>query len=72
MTDANGKVTYSSIIAILNKETGFDIISLMPTLVTNNAILNVTAAQKTKMDIVVTDITGKQVQKNCLQFNCRQ
>jgi len=63
MTDVNGKVTYSSIIAILNKASGFDIIGLMPTLVTNTAILNVTAAQKTKMDVVVTDITGKQVQK---------
>jgi hypothetical protein len=32
-------------------------------LVTGNAVLNVTAAQKTKMDIVITDISGRQVQK---------
>ena len=63
MTDANGKVSYSAAIAILNAATGFDIVGLLPNLVNNNAVLNVTAAQKTKMDVVVTDIAGKQVQK---------
>jgi hypothetical protein len=63
MIDANGKITYSTIIALLNKENGFDIVNLIPTLVTGNALLNVTAAQKTKMDIVITDISGRQVQK---------
>jgi hypothetical protein len=63
ITDANGKITYSSIVAVLNKETGFDIVGLMPTLVNNDAVLNVTAAQKTKMDVLITDISGRQVQK---------
>jgi len=63
MIDANGKITYSNSIALLNKETGFDIVNLVPTLVTGNAVLNITAAQKTKMDIVITDISGRQVQK---------
>jgi hypothetical protein len=63
MTDANGKITYSAAIALLNAASGFDIVGLLPTLVNNNAILNVTAAQKTKMDVIVTDIAGKQVQK---------
>jgi hypothetical protein len=64
MTDINGKITYSALAVVLNKENGFDIIGLAPTLVNNNAILNVTAAQKTTMDMVITDITGRQVQKN--------
>jgi hypothetical protein len=63
MIDANGKVTYSTIIALLNSATGFDIVNLSPTLVTANAVLNVTAAQQTKMDIVITDISGRLVQK---------
>jgi len=63
MTDANGKTTFSAAIALLNKATGFDIVGLLPTLVNSNALLNVTAAQKTKMDVVITDIAGKQVQK---------
>ena len=63
MVDANGKITYSAPIAILNKETGFDIVGLSPTLVNTKAELNVTAAQKTTMTVVITDIAGKQVQK---------
>ena len=63
MTAANGKVSYSGAIAILNKATGFDFVSLMPSVVNSNAVLNVTAAQKTKMDVIITDIAGKQVQK---------
>jgi len=63
ITDLNGKVTYSTMAVVLNKETGFDIVGLMPTLVTNKAILNVTAAQKTKMDVLITDVSGRQVQK---------
>jgi autotransporter-associated beta strand protein len=63
MVDANGKITYSAPIAILNKETGFDIVNLSPTLVNTKAELNVTAAQKTTMTVVITDVAGKQVQK---------
>jgi hypothetical protein len=63
MTDAYGKITYSNAIAILNKDAGFNIVGLLPTLVTNNALLSVTAAQKAKMQVLVTDIAGKQVQK---------
>jgi hypothetical protein len=63
MTDANGKVTYSAVIVLLNAATGFDIVGLSPNLINSNAILNVTAAQKTKMDVVITDMAGRQVQK---------
>jgi hypothetical protein len=63
ITDAYDKVTYSSTIIVINKATGFEITGLLPTFVTNTAILNVSAAQKTKMDIVITDVTGKLVQK---------
>jgi hypothetical protein len=63
MTDAYGKITYSNAIAILNKDAGFDIVGLLPTIVNGNALLNVTAAQKTKMQAVVTDIFGRQMQK---------
>ena len=63
MTDDNGSVTYSSMIVLLNKESGFDIAGLLPSVVKTTAILNVSAAQKTKMNVVVTDLLGKQVQQ---------
>ncbi len=67
ITNLNGKVSYSAIVAVLNKETGFDIVGLMPNVITTSTILNVTAAQKTKMDVLITDAAGRQVQK--ITFN---
>jgi hypothetical protein len=64
MIDADGKVTYSAIIALLNTTTGFELVGLQPTLVLNTAILNITSAQKLKIELVVTDITGKLIQKS--------
>jgi hypothetical protein len=64
----NGNISYSAISVLLNKETGVDIISLMPSVVTDYAILNITAAQKTKLDVVITDILGRQVQKITYQL----
>lgn len=62
MTDENDKTTYSAAIVILNKENAFDITGLLPSLVNTKAILNVSAAEKMQMNIVVTDFSGKQVQ----------
>lgn len=59
----NGKVSYSTMVAVLNKDAGFEIVGLMPNVVTNNATLQVTAAQKTKMNVLITDAAGRQVQK---------
>jgi hypothetical protein len=61
--DADGKVTYSSIIALLNKASGFDIIGMVPNPVTKagTAVLNVTSAQKGQLQIVVSDMAGKQL-----------
>jgi hypothetical protein len=64
ITDINGKIIYSSKVAILNKENGFDIISLMPNIVNTDMALNITSAQKTKMNVVIADVTGKAVTKN--------
>jgi hypothetical protein len=64
MIDADGKVTYSAIIALINSTSGFELVGLQPTLVSKTAILNVTTAQKTKIELVVTDITGKLIQKS--------
>lgn len=59
----DGKVSYSTTIVLLNKQSGFDMVSLLPNVVTANAVLNIAAAQKTKLNIVITDIAGRQVQQ---------
>ena len=62
MTDIDGKVTYSSVIALLNKKSGFEIVNLTPNPVTNeNALLNITSAEKQTVNILVTDASGKIV-----------
>lgn len=61
MTDASSVVTYSTVITIINKETGFDIRALMPSIVSTSAVLNTSAAKKTQLNIAVTDFAGRQV-----------
>ena len=62
MTDANGKVTYSSIVTLLNATKGFELINIAPNpVVGGNFKLNITAAQQTKMTVIITDMVGKVV-----------
>ena len=62
MTDIDGKITYSSVIALLNKKSGFEIVNLVPNPVTHEtALLNITSAEKQTVDILVTDASGKTV-----------
>lgn len=63
VTDMDGKTSYSNTIAILNKKTGLEVLSLSPNPVTadNNIILNIASAQDDKVEIVVSDVNGKIV-----------
>jgi hypothetical protein len=63
MIDTNDKITYSTIITLLNNATGFDMVDLYPRSVAGNIILKITAAQRTKINIVITDVSGRQLQK---------
>ncbi|MEI7736161.1 MAG: T9SS type A sorting domain-containing protein, partial [Ferruginibacter sp.] len=59
----DGKITYSIVIVIVNKATGFDMVSLLPNIVRSNALLNITSAQKTTLQMVITDAMGRPMQK---------
>jgi hypothetical protein len=64
MTEIDGKLSYSFIIAIINKKTGFEIINMLPSIVTNGAaLLNVSSAKNDNLQIIVSDITGKLLLK---------
>jgi hypothetical protein len=64
MVDANGKITYSGIVALLNATKGFDIVSIAPNPVVGSTFkLNATAAQASKMDLVIIDMQGRIVQR---------
>jgi hypothetical protein len=61
--DADGKVSYSTIVALMNKDKGFEISSLMPNPVKATAILSVISAEKTILQVVVSDLAGRQLSK---------
>ncbi|MEP6675576.1 MAG: T9SS type A sorting domain-containing protein [Ferruginibacter sp.] len=70
MTESDGAVSYSIIVAIINKETGLEIVNLMPTLVDKgHAVLNVSTAKNSKLNIVITDLNGKIVYTQTASLN---
>ncbi len=63
LTDADGKISYSKIIILLNKKTGFEILNVTPNPVNENglAILDITSLQKGILQIVISDMEGKKL-----------
>jgi hypothetical protein len=59
----DGKVKYSSIVVLLNKEKGFELISIVPNPVQNTAILSLTTVKGGKIELSVSDVTGKVISK---------
>ena len=68
--DANGKVNYSIIIALLNKNSGFDILGILPNPVLNagQATLNVVSAKRSKFQLVISDIAGKKLMTKTVEL----
>jgi hypothetical protein len=69
IVDADGKITYSTTVALLNASKGFDIISIAPNpVVTGNFKLNVASAQTGKMEIVIFDMQGRLVNSQTISL----
>ena len=69
LIEKDGKITYSNVAVILNAAKGFDLISIAPNPIVNgNFKLNISAAQKMQMDIVITDMQGRVVQKQTVSM----
>ena len=64
MVDADGKITYSNTIALINASKGFELLSIAPNPVTKGIFkLNATAARQTKTEVVISDIQGRVVNR---------
>ncbi len=63
ITDADGKISYSKIIILLNRKSGFEILNVTPNPVYENglAILEITSSQKNILQIVISDMEGKKL-----------
>jgi parallel beta-helix repeat protein len=69
VTDADGKIWYSTLVALLNAVKGFEIISIAPNPVVNdNFKLNVASAQAGKMEIIIFDMQGRLVNSQSLSL----
>ncbi len=62
VTTADGTYRYSTIVVLLNKENGFELISVVPNPVKDNAVLTLTCAKDGKISLVVTDLEGKIIE----------
>ena len=62
MTDPDGTISYTNVVAINGKNRGVEIVSLQPTLVNSEAVLYVAAASAGKLELVISDMTGKRIQ----------
>lgn len=68
MLDADGKISYSNTVALFNKESGYEIVNIMPNPVAERATLQITSATASVIEVLVTDIYGKQVQRQKVQL----
>lgn len=63
MIDIDGSGELTKIVAVLNGVKGVVITSMMPTLVTNRARLNISSSEKVNMQLVVTDLYGRTIKQ---------
>ncbi|CAN5191827.1 hypothetical protein BH09BAC2_BH09BAC2_13430 [soil metagenome] len=61
MVDAEGKLSYSMISAIMNRTTGFELVGISPNPAQTVAVLNTTSAQADKLQVNVYNISGQKV-----------
>lgn len=67
ITDADGKVSYSATVVLLNAVKGIRIISIAPNpVVTQTLLLNVTSAKTTQLGINIFDMQGRLVSRQAL------
>lgn len=69
MTDKDGKVSYSQIVAVLNGAKGILMTSLIPTVVSSTATLNISSSEKGTMQLVITDMHGRIVKQQIAAIN---
>ena len=69
MTEMDGKFSFTPIVAVLNKESGFELVSVSPTLVQNTTTLHLSVAKNTKLEFNVHDAQGRIVHRSVKGIN---
>lgn len=69
MIDADGKISYSTIVSLINAVTGIDVLHIAPNPVRGQSFdLKVSTAKRQELQIVITDMQGRAVQKNTVDL----
>jgi hypothetical protein len=64
MTGADGKITYSTVVTLINAVKGIDVMNIAPNPIVNGQFnLKISTAEKTQMELVITDMQGRVLQK---------
>jgi hypothetical protein len=63
VNDNGGRTEYSKIVLLLNQAEGFELTGLYPNPVKSSATLQISAASRSRVDITVTDVTGRLLQQ---------
>jgi hypothetical protein len=61
--ETDGAISYSKVVAVINKETGIEITTLAPNVITDRAKLSISAARGGKMELMITDMSGRTWRK---------
>lgn len=74
ITDADGKVSYSKIIGLLNRNGGFEVVGISPnpSVPGQETVINISSASKSVITIVLTDMHGRRISTqtyNCIAGN---
>jgi len=69
IVDADGKITYSNTIALINATKGFALMNIAPNPVRGNSFkLNATSASANKMELVISDMQGRVVNRQTISL----
>jgi hypothetical protein len=65
-TDRSGAITYSAVAVVYSNAKGFEIVSLIPTLVRGNALVSIGSDKAINATLIVTDMQGKTMLKKVI------
>ncbi len=69
IVDIDGKFYYSTIVSLIKKTKGYQLINLTPNLVrTEDAILKINAGQSENINITISDMMGKTISRQDVQL----
>ncbi len=69
MRDAAGKISYSTIVSLINATKGIDVQPIAPNpIVSGRFTLNISAAKKAQVEMLITDMQGRLLQQRLLNL----